>query len=302
MPETLQLSGVITPVFTHYVDNGQVDELALSDHVEWLIERGIQGVMPCGTTGEGALLTLAERKRVCSRVIKVVNGRAWVLAHVGTPSTRTTIELALHAAASGADAISVVTPYYCPLPDHALVKHFCAVADVVADLPVLLYNIPQCTGNALSRQMVEAIVSRSENVGGIKDSSGDLETLLSYTSLRNGDFQVVCGSDGLLLQALQGRACASVSGNSNVFPEILVTLVDGFHKGDISLAQQQQALLDRIREAMLDGRSISLMKHVLGSRGLHGGPVRAPLPEAPPSLIAEAHRKLGQTSLASLLE
>jgi 4-hydroxy-tetrahydrodipicolinate synthase len=298
----LKLSGVITPIFTHYADNGQIDERALSDHVDWLIERGIQGVMPCGTTGEGALLTLEERKRVCARVVEVVDGRALVLAHVGTPSTRTTIELALHAAASGADAVSVVTPYYCPLPDQALVKHFCDVADVVSDLPVLLYNIPQCTGNALSRQSVDAIVSHSENVLGIKDSSGDLETLLSCTSLRNGDFQVVCGSDGLLLQALQGGACATVSGNSNVFPEVLVALVESFHKGDISLAQQQQTLLDHIREAMLDGRSISLMKHVLNSRGLHGGSVRAPLPEASPSLIAETHRKLGQTSLAPLLE
>jgi len=260
--------------------------------VEWLIEKGIHGMMPCGTTGEGPLLTVLERKHVVEVVTTTVRDRVPVVAHVGTLVTDETIELARHAQSCGAQAVSVVAPYYYGLPANALVEHFCRVAAAVADTPVFLYNIPQCTGNSISQSVVEAVIERCPNVVGIKDSSGDLAALSELVSLGDGEFQVICGSDGLLLRALGAGASASVSGNANVFPEVVVSLFEAFWRGDLEAARDQQELLDRIRQSMHDGRSVSLMKRILESRGLEGGPVRPPLPEATPEMITAAQDRL----------
>ncbi len=293
------IRGVIPALLTPLADSGSIDENALCAHVEWLIEKGVHGLMPCGTTGEGPLLTMPERKHVVRIVTATVDGRVPVLAHVGAPTTRETIELARHAQECGAEAISVVTPYYFRLPDDALVEHFCRVAGEVTDTPVFLYNIPQNTGNALSREIVEAVVERSPNVTGIKDSGGDLRTLSSFVGLKDGSFQVVCGSDGLLLSALKTGACASVSGNANVCPGIVVNLFDAFWKGDQDTARRQQELLDQVREALRNGQSISLIKRALEFWGLRGGTVRPPLPEATPEMIADAKNRLLALELLS---
>ena len=293
MNSHLVLRGVIPPVLTPLKDHGrEVDEGSLRALVEWLVGKGVNGLMPCGTTGEGPLLSVAERKRVLEVVIAAAGGRVPVIAHVGTLATHETIELARHAWSCGAAALSVVTPYYFPLPESALIEHFCRVADAVADAPVFLYNIPQCTGNALSRPVVEAIVERCANVIGIKDSSGDLDTLTGFIGLRGGEFQVVCGSDALLLKALGAGAWGGVSGNANVFPEVAVDLFRAFWSGDQDGARRQQGLLDQVRESLHDGGSLSLMKRVLELRGLKGGPVRPPLPEATPGMIASAAERL----------
>lgn len=293
MDTSFVVRGVIPPLLTPLTDNGEkVDENALRAHVDWLIVKGIHGLMPCGTTGEGPLLTVSERQRVVEVVMATVDRRVPVIAHVGTPTTHETIELARHARRCGVEAISVVTPYYFRLSEAALIEHFCCIADAVADTLVFLYNIPQNTGNALSRSTVETIVERCPNVVGIKDSSGDLNTLSSFVGLKDGQFQVVCGSDGLLLRALKAGACASVSGNANVFPEIVVGLFQAFWEGDYEGSHRQQELLDQVREALQDGQSISLMKRVLELRGLMGGAVRAPLPEARPEMVAGAENRL----------
>ena len=293
MDESLVVRGVIVPLLTPLIDGGKkIDEDSLRALVEWLVGRGVHGVMPCGTTGEGPLLSIAERKRVVEVVTASVDGRVPVMAHVGTPVTDETIDLARHARTCGAAAVSVVTPYFYHLSENALIDHFCLVADAVADTPLFLYNFPQCAGNALSRHIVEAIIEQCSNVIGIKDSSGDLDSLSSFIGLREGTFQVICGSDGLLLQALQAGALASVSGNANVFPEVVVELLRAFWKGDHDGARRQQEQLDQVRESLHDGQSISLMKRILESRGLAGGPVRPPLPEATPEMIAVARDRL----------
>ena len=298
MDPLLSLRGVIPPLLTPFRDGDlRVDEEALRAHVEWLIARGVQALMPCGTTGEFPLLSIGERQQVIEIVIDIAADRVPVIAHVGATSTHDTISLALHAATTGAHAVSVVTPYFYGLPDAALIEHFCQVAHAVPQTPLFLYNIPQNAGNALSRPSVERIIARCPNVMGIKDSSGDLDTLASFVGLRDGQFLVVCGSDGLLLRALEAGACAVVSGNANVFPEVVVKLIEAFRAGDQETARRQQMLLDEVRAALEDGRSISLIKRALELRGLTAGPVRSPLPEATPAMVADAKRRLQEHQL-----
>jgi len=298
MNTSFVIRGVIPPLVTPLTDGGKdIDEDALQAHVTWLIEKGVRGVMPCGTTGEGPLLATSERKRVLEVVSEAAAHRVPVIAHVGAVTTYETVELACHAQALGVEVVSVVTPYYFHLSGEALTEHFCRIADAVASTPVFLYNIPQNTGNAISPLIVESIITRCPNVIGIKDSGGDLRTLQGFTSLDGGRFQVVCGNDQLLLRALQAGACASISGNANVFPEVVVELFNCFWHGDSVGALRQQEQLDQVRELLQNGQSLSLLKRALGFRGLRGGSVRPPLLEVAPEIVASAEKGLRSLQL-----
>lgn len=285
--------GVFPALLTPFTDDGEhIDAVALRAHVAWLIDHGVHGLMPAGSTGEGPLLTTAERQQLLEVVVDAAAGRVPVLAHVGAITTRETIALVRHARSCGAQAASVVTPYYFRVPDEALIAHACCVAEAVPDLPIFLYNIPQNTGNALSPAVVEAIVTRCPNVVGLKDSSDDLDALVRFIAASGSRLQVLCGSDRLLCDALQAGACGSVSGNANLFPEIVVGLFEAFARGDLAGARAHQEQLNQARAALGDGRSLSLYKRLLERRGLRGGPVRAPLPEAPDALVKQAIARL----------
>ena len=292
------LRGVIPPIFSPFTSGGdRVDFDALGAHAYWLLERGVHGLMPCGTTGEGPLLSTEERVQVLGVVLDAAAGRVPVVAHVGAASTGETVALALDAVDQGAAALSVVCPYYYRLPSQALVDHFVAVARAVPQAPVYLYNIPQLTGNALALAQVAEIVDRAPNVVGIKDSAGDLQALEEYGTVNQGGFRVICGSDGLILPALRQGAVGCVSGNANVFPELVVGLYESCHSGDGERAGQAQAMLDRVRSIMLDGSSIGLMKRVLEWRGPRAGSVRPPLAEVDGTAVRAAVRKLGDLGL-----
>ena len=211
---------------------------------------------------------------------------------MGAISTRETIALARRARDAGTTAISAVTPYYFRLPEQAIIDHYCRVADAVPDTPVYLYNIPRNTGNVLTAGMAAAIVARCPNVVGIKDSAGSLRKLLAFKEVNHGRFQVVCGSDALVLRALRGGACASVSGNANVFPEVVVAVFEAFWQGDWARARRCQARLDQVRQILGRNDSFSLMKRALALRGVKGGSVRPPLLEASDEMVADLERRL----------
>ena len=298
MQKPFEVRGVIVPLLTPLGRDGeQVDERALHAHVEWLVRKGVHGLMPCGTTGEGPLLAQAEREIITEIVADAAAGRVPVIAHVGAITTQETVELAKHAAAVGVAAISAITPYYFALTEQALVEHFCRVADAAADTPMFLYNLPARAGNHVTRACAEAVIARCPNVVGIKDSSGDFATLSSFFGLKSGKFQVACGSDALFFWGLQAGAIAGVSGNANVFPEVLVDLFEAFWRGDLAAASRQQEKLDFIRATLQDGRHLALYKHILEARGLRCGGIRAPLPPATPEEAAEAAAKLRAAGL-----
>jgi len=298
MHHSFAVRGVIVPLLTPMSRDGeQVDERALHAHVDWLVKKGVHGLMPCGTTGEGPLLAQAEREIITEIVVDAAAGRVPVIAHVGAITTRETVELAEHAAAVGVSAISVITPYYFALTDAALTEHFCQVAAAAPDLPMYLYNLPVRAGNHVTRSCAEAVLARCPNVVGIKDSSGDLATLSSFFGLKGGKFQVACGSDALLCRGLQAGAIAGVSGNANVFPEVLTGLFEAFWRGDLAAAARQQEILDLIRTILQDGRHLALYKHVLEARGLRCGDVRPPLPQTTAEERAQAVEKLTTAGL-----
>jgi dihydrodipicolinate synthase/N-acetylneuraminate lyase len=294
------IRGVIPPLVTPYTgDSGAIDGETLQRHVDWLIGKGVHGLMPCGTTGEGPLLTSAERNQVLDLVLGAADGRVPVIAHVGAITTRETIALATYAAERGTDAVSVVTPYYFGLPDEALVAHFTAVASEVPGVPVFLYNIPQCAVNRVTPSILQEAASCCPNIIGIKDSAGDMAVLQGFLEADGGRFQVACGNDGLVLASLQEGAKASISGNANAFPEVVVGIFEAFWAGDMAMAESQQHLLDEVRGALLDGRSIAMIKRGVEMRGLHAGVVRAPLAEVGRDAVDAAVERLRTAGLLS---
>lgn len=283
MSSPFKIRGVIVPLVTPFKTGGEeIDESAMTALCEWLIEKGVHGLMPCGTTGEGPLLSTAERKRLLEVVLAAAHGRVPVIAHVGAATTRETIDLAGHAQSSGIQAVSVVTPYYFPVSQQAMVKHFSQVANAVPDLSIFLYNIPSRTVNTITSAGAQAVIERCPNVVGVKDSSGSLESINSFIGLKNGEFQVACGSDGLIFNALQAGAVAAISGNGNAYPEVIIRLFEAFWKGDLEQAARQQHVLDQVRNLLQNGRDLSLLKRGIDFRGLRGGAVRPPILEFNP--------------------
>lgn len=269
----------------------------LSSIVDYVLDAGVHGLFVGGTTGEFPLLSLAERKRITEVAVAQNAGRVPVVVHAGAVSTRDAIELACHAQRVGAPAVAVVAPYYFPLSDDALVDHYVRVCAAVPDLPVLLYNIPQRTVNAITPLLAAEIVRRCSNVVGIKDSSGNLSQTIEYGSLRPG-FQVAQGADGLLVAGLAVGIEATVSGNANVFPELAVAIFEAWWRGDRDAARAAQARLNSARRPLRDGSDLSLYKRVLAERGVALGDVRSPLRRATDTEVATAMAAIEAAGIA----
>ena len=279
------IKGVITPTLTPFDDSGNVNLDAIQPLVDFLIGHGIKGVYPLGTTGEGVLLSNEERKLVAETTVKAVDGAVPVIVHTGTATTRDTIELTQHAYDVGADAVAVITPYYFQLSDEALEEHFSAVAESTPDLPIYLYKFPAVTGNTISIELVTQLANKHENIVGLKDSSGDLLTLFASNHLQKGQFNTAMGPDELIVGGLAMGIDASVSGHSNLVPEIVVGIYDAMAKGDLEEAKRYQYKLNAVNKILQTGSWLPLVKGLMIERGIPVGGVRRPLLTAPDALI-----------------
>ena len=220
------LRGITTPLVTPFdPETDNVDEQALEDLVDHLLENGIDGLFPCGTTGEFASLEPAERRRVHEVVVERANGEVPVLAGAAATSVAEAVDYAEHAAEIGANAVVVTEPYFHgPNDPDGNRQFFERVADR-SPLPVLLYNIPPCTGGSIAVETLETVADH-ENVIGIKDSSGDLEYLLAVMRRTPEDFVVLQGYDALLVPALRMGADGGLTAGSNVAPAAYVELYE----------------------------------------------------------------------------
>ena len=236
---------VVVALLTPFGPNGEVDAAVLRGHVEFLVGEGVDGLMPCGTTGEGPLLEADEVETVTATVVAAAAGRARVFSHAGRTSTRATVDLALRAIEVGADAVSAVVPYYYELSDPQLLRHYRALLERAGETPVYAYTIPARTGNELSPQALRTLAG--EGLAGLKDSTKSIERHREYLEAAASDaFAVFMGSDGLLLDALEAGAAGSDSAIANVRPDLLVALKRAFvngRSGEAKSLQQEIAVL-----------------------------------------------------------
>lgn len=266
--------GVITALITPLRD-GNVDEAAFDRLLERQIAAGVHGVVPMGTTGESASLTLDEHKRVVERCVTVAAGRVRVIAGAGASATDKAIDLARFAKTVGADGTLVVTPYYNRPSQTGLEAHFRAVADAV-QIPMLLYNVPGRTGVDLANETVAALVDHP-NVVGIKDATGDLGRVSWMRNHVASDFALISGDDPSWLGYLAQGGHGVISVTSNVAPEGMVALYDALQAGDLALARTWQDRLIGLHKGLFLDNSPSPTKFALSRLGLCGEEVRLPL-------------------------
>ena len=210
----MRLKGIVVPIVTPFDEAGHVDTEALKNLCEFLIEKGVHGLYPCGTTGEAVLLTTEERKLIAKVVVEQTGGRIPVFVHVGAATTGEAVELAKHAVEIGADGIAAVTPFYFGYSQEALIQYYEEILAVVpADYPVYLYNIPGCTGNDLLPKSVQYLAEKYPNIIGIKNSMPDLIRAMEYIECRE-NFSVVLGNDLLIAPGVLVGCDGAVSGNA----------------------------------------------------------------------------------------
>ncbi len=286
--------GVFPAIITPFNEDLSLDEEGLKRNVEYLNKTGIAGIVPCGTTGESATLTMAEHKRVVEIVVE--NSRVPVIAGTGSNNTREAVELTCHAAEAGADAALLITPYYNKPNDRGMFEHFKAVAEK-CDIPIVLYNVPKRTGIDLKPELV-AKLSRIKNIVAIKEASGSLPQLSQIIEQTQGsDFSVLCGDDDLTLPAMALGAQGVISVVANVAPKKTVAMVDAIFKGDLDRARSLHYELAPLVRAMFLETNPIPVKSAQKYLGLAGGPLRLPLAEMAPDkekILKEILESLGE--------
>lgn len=288
-----KLYGVITAMTTPFTADGKVDTAALEEQTEYLIEKGIQCLYPCGTTGEMYLMSAEERELVAETVVKKAAGRVTVFIHVGAMTVDETIRLAQHAHKIGADGVGVVTPSYFTVNDRAMVEYYKTVcAALPDDFPVYVYVIPQLAHNDISAATMEQIAAACKNVVGIKYSFADMRRINEYLQVRNGNFSVVPGADDLFLPALVCGCDGVVSGCSGPFPEAFVAVYKAFQSGDLEGARKAQVAATELVKLMQFGGDMSIFKNILTFRGVTGGHMRKPLLDLTDEQVAQLKQQV----------
>ena len=297
MKKALSIKGVVCPMVTPFDDENCIDFESARCVVDFLLSKGIPALMVGGTTGEGMLLSLAERKALSEAVVKQVAGRAAVIVHAGCISTADTIELTHHAESIGATAASVIVPYFFTFEDDSLFNHFVSVADAVPGFPILLYTFPGNAKNDISPELLERLLGEAPNIVGIKVTNTNLLRFQEYLEIGREGFLTFCGVDGLMLPALALGAQGQVSGNANAFPEVFCGLYDAFMEGDIEQARRHQQMINHIRLLLRDGLHPAYYKAALTLRGVPAGLVRPPMRELTSAELEELEREMNRLKL-----
>ena len=235
-PEQFQKiwSALITPTN----EDESVNYEALERIVELQIQDGAEGFYCCGSSGEGLLLTLEERKQVLEHVLKAADGRVPVISHVGTIRTRDVVDLARHAMSAGALAVSMIPPYYYKFSMDEIMGYYEDVIRAIPDVPAIVYNIPQFTGVEFSKENAGRLLS-NENIVGIKHTSTNLYSLERMGQAFPGK-ALINGFDEQLLGALAMGSCATIGTTVNLFAPLFHRVRDAFDRGDMAQAYRWQ--------------------------------------------------------------
>lgn len=269
------MKGIIAPIITPMNDDESINENELRNQVKRLIGAGIHGIFTAGTNGEGYILNEKEKERVLSAVIDEAGGRVIIYAGTGCVSTKDTIRVSKKAKNLGADILSIVTPYFAKASQEEMYEHFKSVARAV-DLPIVLYNIPDRTGNVLLPETVAGL-AEMDNIIGVKDSSGNFDNMLWYIDkTKNKDFSVLCGNDSLILWNLMAGGTGGIAGCANVFPHNMVAIYENFISGNLEKAKEYQDNIRSFRNCFKYGNPNTIVKTAVALSGYPVGKCRSP--------------------------
>lgn len=272
-----KFEGIVPAILTPFTQGGKsVDYDRAAAFAEHLAKQGVHGLFVCGTTGEGPLMTLPERKQMLETVVQAVGKKVKVIAHTGCFDTASTIELTRHAQKAGAHAAGVFAPGFFGYDDESLKRHFTAVANAVKGFPVLLYNIPGCAKNALSRNLIVDLATNLDNIVGMKDSGGSIQHFNDVLTHVPKGFVAINGVDEYSMQALVAGGSGIVASTANVLPELFLSIFNNVKKGNLKKAWESQVKLSRACGTFRYGAMVSRYKEGVRLRGFDPGFVRPP--------------------------
>ena len=257
--------------------NGKVDEKVFEELIEFQIQNGTHGIVPCGTTGESATLSHEEHDRVIEIAVEVVKKRVPVIAGTGSNSTDEAITLTKHAREVGADGALLITPYYNKPSQEGLYRHFQAISEAV-DIPQILYNVPGRTSVNMLPETV-ARLSKFKNIVGIKEATGDLSVATEIIALCGSDFDVLSGDDAIIFPMLCVGGCGVISVVANIVPDEVSTLCTNYEEGKIKDAEEIHYRLRELNKAMFIETNPVPVKTALFMMGRIESELRLPLCE-----------------------
>jgi len=275
MPVKLSwLKGVFPPLVTPFDKEEKLDEKALRNLVNYVID-DVDGLVPCGTTGEFPYLSVEEQKRVIEIVVEEVRGRKPIIAGTCAPGTHQVINLVENAKEAGADACLVVTPYFLHPSPKGIYQHFYEVAKAI-DIPMIMYNIPQTTDAYLPREVIEDLADIS-NIVGLKDSSGNLTYTMEVMEMVQGRIDVLIGHDEVVLPALAGGCSGMILASAQVFPEIWQKIYAALQENDLKTARLYQMKVQKLARIFCRYGGGLAVKSALNIMGIKVGKARRPL-------------------------
>lgn len=277
--ENSVFTGVATAIITPLNERG-VDYPQFARLIEWQIAEGVQAIVVCGTTGEGATLTDEEHKELIRFAVEKVNGRIPVIAGTGSNDTAYAIELTKFACDAGADAMLMVTPYYNKATQKGLIQMFTTLADV-STKPLILYNVPSRTGCNILPETC-AVLADHPRIAGIKEASGDISQIAKTAALIRGKMALYSGNDDqtVPILALGGQGVISVA--SNVLPAQMVELCASFARGDVQKSTQMQLDLLPLMNALFCEVNPIPVKAAMAAMGYCENYLRMPLTKMEP--------------------
>jgi 4-hydroxy-tetrahydrodipicolinate synthase len=286
--------GTYTALVTPFTADGAINNDLLCDLVDWQLQSGVDGIVPCGTTGEASTITNDEHASIIEAVVTRVNGQAKVLAGVGGNDTRNVTILASRALEIGADGVLAVAPYYNKPTQAGMVAHFTAIADTV-DIPLVLYNVPGRTSSNILPATVLRLAEHP-NIVGIKEASGHLGQVMTILAGRTKGFSVLSGEDDLTLAMISLGAEGVISVVSNEVPNEMSKMVRYALNGKLDLAREiHYRLLGLMNANFIETNPIPV-KAALAMMGRIGENYRLPLvPMAPVNRakLADELKELG---------
>jgi len=266
--------GSIVAIVTPF-KNGEIDEEKLRELVEFQIENGTDGIVPCGTTGEASTLDYQEHDRVVEIVVHQTRKRVPVIAGTGSNSTKEAIEITEHAKRVGADGALLITPYYNKPSQEGLYRHYKTVAEAVA-IPQILYNVPGRTAVNMLPETVARLAEIS-NIVAIKEATGSLQQASEIIALCGDKIDVISGDDFITFPLMACGGVGVISVTANIMPKEIAAMIDSFNAGNMEEALRLHLKLLKISNAMFIETNPVPVKTALGLMGICSDDVRLPL-------------------------
>jgi len=270
------MKGVYTAIITPFNEDGSVDEESLKKLIDFNIENGVDGIVPCGTTGESPTLEHEEHNRVIELTVQHVNKRVKVIAGTGSNSTNEAIRLTKHAEEVGVDACLLVSPYYNKPTQEGLYLHFKAIADSVK-IPCIVYNIKGRTGVNVETPTLLRIINDCSNVRAVKEASGDINQIKDVIEQSPEEFLVLSGDDNMALDLIKAGGDGVISVASNLVPGEMSKMIRLALDGKFADAEEIHKKLLPLFEAEFIETNPIPIKYMVAQRGMCKEVYRLPL-------------------------